>query len=267
MAQNKVLQFEGDLRLWDINTSTSALTPVLADTSDIYGNIPIEASGTVFGYEAGDLVEVKSKRRDRYNQTIHSEQQPGTPSISLTLVAVPAALMARVFYGEAAEVNVTGSTVTDESVTFSASALTQQLDHTYLASSPAPVVTNSAGSTTYVAGTDYVIDTRLGRIRRIASGAIGATDTVLVDYTYQTFSLLRIRGGVAPQQSFYIEGDLKNRPDASDLKLTIYQANLATDGDVDLFSSEPLTVTLTGNLITPEDKTEPYVVDIITPPT
>lgn len=79
--------------------------------------------------------------------------------------------------------------------------------------------------------------------------------------------MLRIRGGVAPQQSFYIEGDLKNRPDASDLKLTIYQANLATDGDVDLFSSEPLTVTLTGNLITPEDKTEPYVVDIITPPT
>ena len=267
MAQNKVLQFEGDMRFWSINTSTSALTPVIADSSDIFGNIPLEVSGAVFSYEAGDLVEVKTKRRDRYNQTIHSEQQPGTPGMSVSLVAVPAALMARVFYGEAAEITVTGASVTDESVTFSASELTQQLDHTYLASSPAPVVTNSAGSTTYVAGTDYAINTRLGRIRRISTGAIGATDTVLVDYTYQTFSLLRIRGGVAPQQSFYIIGDLKNRPDSSDLMATIYQANLSTDGDVDLFSSEPITVTLTGEPDHPEDKTEPYVVDIITPPT
>lgn len=260
MPQNRVFQFEGDLRLWLIGESAN--TPVLDDALDIYGNIPIEASAAIFGYEAGELIEVKSKRRDRYNQVIHSEQQPGTSNIQLTLVAVPPAIAARMFYGEAAEVTVTGAAIEDESVTFSADELSQALAHDRLASSPAPTVTNTAENTTYVAGTDYEIDLRLGRIRRLAGGAITATQEVLVNYTYSSYTLTSIRGGVQPQQNFYILGDMKNRPDGKDMRLEIYQANLATDGEVDLFGSEPLNIALSGPLITPEDKTEPYIVKL-----
>ena len=262
MAQNRVFQFEGDLRLWSIPTGGGANVPILDDALDIFGNIPIEASASIFGYEAGELIEVKSKRRDRYNQVIHSEQQPGTSSLSLTLVAVPPAIAARIFYGEAAAVSVTGAAIADESVTFSADELSQPLAHDRIATSPAPSVTNTAEDTTYVAGTDYVIDTRLGRIRRLAGGAITATQEVYVNYTYTSYTLTSIRGGVQPQQNFYILGDMKNRPDAKDMRLEIFQANLSTDGEVDLFSAEPLNITLTGPLITPEDKTEPYVVKL-----
>lgn len=263
MASNKVLQFEGDIRMWQIDPATSARTPVLADAADIYGNIPIEASASVFGYEAGEQVNVLSKRRDRFNQAIYSEQQPGQSNFSVTLVAVPPAIVASVFYGANADVTVTGSTVEDEVVTFSASELSQPLAHTYLAESPAPVVTGPSGTPTYVAGTDYVIDRRLGRIRRLAGGSISATGAVEVSYTYNSFTLVRIRGGVQPQRNFYIEGDFKNRPDQSDMRMTVYNAALSTDGEVDLFSAEPITVTLAGPLITPEDKTEPYLVELI----
>lgn len=263
MALNKVLQFEGDIRMWLIDPATSALSPVVADAADIYGNIPIEASASVFGYEAGEQVNVLSKRRDRYNQAIFSEQQPGQSTLSLTLVAVPPAILASVFYGAAADVSVTGAAVTDEEVTFTANELSQPLDHTYIAATPAPVVTNTGGTTTYVAGTDYVIDRRLGRIRRLAGGSIPATATVEVSYTYTSFSLVRIRGGVQPQRNFRIEGDFKNRPDQGDMRLTVWNAALSTDGEVDLFAAEPITITLAGPLITPEDKTEPYVVDLI----
>jgi hypothetical protein len=263
MARNKVLQFEGDIRMSLIDPATSALTPVLADAADIYGNIPIEASASVFGYEAGDQVTVLSKRRDRYNQAIYSEQQPGQSTLSLTLVAVPPAILASVFYGAAADVTVTGAALTGIAVTFSASELSQPIGHTYIAASPAPVVTNVGGSTTYVAGTDYVIDRRLGRIRRLASGAIGATGEVRIACTTTTYTLVRIRGGVQPQRNFQIEGDFINRPDQGDMRLTVWNAALSTDGEVDLFSGEPITVTLTGPLITPEDKTEPYIVELI----
>jgi hypothetical protein len=45
------------------------------------------------------------------------------------------------------------------------------------------VVTSNPAGTTYVEGTDYVIDYELGKIRGIAAGAIDAND-VLVDYSY-----------------------------------------------------------------------------------
>ena len=263
MARNKVLQFEGNIRMWEINPATSALTPVLADAVDVYGNIPIEANAAVFGYEAGEQVNVLSKGRDRYNQAIYSEQQPGQSTFSATLVAVPPAIIASVYYGAAADVTVTGAALTGIAVTFSASELSQPIGHTYIAASPAPVVTNVAGDVTYVAGTDYVIDRRLGRIRRLAGGAITETGEVRIACTTTTYTLVRIRGGVQPQRNFYIEGDFKNRPDQSDKRLTVYNAALSTDGEVDLFSSEPITVTLTGPLITPEDKTEPYIVELI----
>jgi hypothetical protein len=263
MARNKVLQFEGDIRMWEIDPTTSARTPVVADAADIYGNIPIEASASVFGYEAGEQVNVLSKRRERYNQAIFSEQLPGQSNLSITLVAVPPAIVASVYYGAAADVSVTGSAVEDEVVTFTATELSQPLAHTYIAASPAPVVTGPGGTPTYVAGEDYVIDRRLGRIRRIADGDITATGSVEVSYTYTSFTLVRIRGCVQPQRNFYIEGDFKNRPDQSDMRLTVWNAALSTDGEVDLFSAEPITVTLAGPLITPESETEPYIVELI----
>lgn len=262
MAQNRVLKFEGDLRLWSIPPGGGANVPILDDPLDIFGNIPIEASASIFGYEAGEEISVVSKRRDRYNQTIYSEQEPGQSNLSLTLVAVPPAILARVFYGEAAEVTVTGAAVEDEEITFTADELSQPLAHDRLASSPAPTVTTVDELTTYVAGVDYAIDLRLGRVRRLAGGSIPADGTVRVNYTYTSYTLTRIRGGVQPQENFYLLGDMKNRPDGKDMRLEVYQANLSTDGEVDLFASEPITVTLTGPLITPEDKTEPYLVDL-----
>jgi hypothetical protein len=266
MALNKILQFEGDMRFWTINPSTGARTPVLLDPTDIYGNVPVEANAAVFGYEAGEAVSVLSARRDRFGQAIYSETQPGQSLLNVTLPAVPPAIFAAIFYGESAEITVTGASVTAEAVTFTADQLSQPLAHTYIAASPAPTVTGTGGTPTYVAGTDYVIDRRLGRIRRVAAGGITATATVQVNYTYSTYTLQRIRGGVQPQRNFYIEGDFKNRPDASDMRLWIWQANLATEGEVDLFSTTPIEVTMAGQLITPEDKTEPYIVEVITPP-
>lgn len=261
---NKVVQFEGDIRLWLLNIVSSVRTAVNPDATDPHGNIPIEASAAIFQYEAGDERTVESKRRDRYKLKIYSDQDPGTSSISLTLVAIPGAILARLFYGDAAVTTVAEGSVTNEAVTITALGTPYRLSKRYLKASPAPVVTNVAGDTTYVAGTDYTINARTGEITATTGGAIDAADVVHVDFSYVAYELVSIRGGVRPVENFYITGDMLNRPDKSDLYLEVYQANLSNDGDVDLFSDEPITVTLAGPLITPEGKTEPYKVEALT---
>lgn len=79
----------------------------------------------------------------------------------------------------------TQTKVTAESITLVSSTATLAHIPTLSASyAPAvPVVTNSAGSTTYTLGTDYTISP-FGVVTRIVSGGIGATDTLKVTYYY-----------------------------------------------------------------------------------
>lgn len=256
---NNVLQFEGDIRM-SIIGALGALTPVNPDPLDPFGNIPVEASASIMSYEAGDERSVESKRRDRYKLKIWAETDPGTSNLSLTLVAIPPPLLARVFYGEAAEISVVAGAVTDEDLVVSDKGVPLKLANRYLAPSPATVeITNAAGSTTYVEGTDYVVDRLRGLVTIKAGSAIVVEDVLKVSYTKLAYKTLSIRGGVKPNEDFYITGDMLNRPGKQDMDLEIYQASLSTDGDFDLFSEDPLTLTLTGPLITPEGKTEPYI--------
>lgn len=75
--------------------------------------------------------------------------------------------------------------VTDESTTFASDDFAP-LAHTPL-SSPAPTVTDTGGSTTYTAGTDYevvVAPDGAPYLYRLSGGSISAGATVLVDYDY-----------------------------------------------------------------------------------
>lgn len=74
------------------------------------------------------------------------------------------------------------ATITDEVEALGAEDTWYDLAQKNLIPGTVTVTSNPAG-TTYVEGTDFVIDYELGKIRAIAAGAIDAND-VLVDYTY-----------------------------------------------------------------------------------
>lgn len=78
----------------------------------------------------------------------------------------------------------TGFTVaiTDEVEAMGAEGTWYDLAHKNIVPGTVVVTSNPAG-TTYVEGTDFVIDYELGKIRGIAAGSIDAND-VLVDYSY-----------------------------------------------------------------------------------
>lgn len=260
---NKTRQYEGDFRLWILDPTNGTKTPVNPDATDPYGNTPVEASAAVPSYEAGDERTITSKRRDRYGLIIHRDEDPGVNNFQLTLVQAPALIVARMFQGAATVTSVAAGAVTDEVVTIVTLGVPAKLSRRLIKTSPAPVVTNSAGTTTYVVGDDYTINSRTGEITAVTGGDIVA-GPIKVDFSNDAYERVSIRGGAKPVEHFYITGDLMNRPDKSDLMMEIFDVTLSVSGDVDLLSSEPINIELSGTMITPSDKTEPYTVDQFT---
>jgi hypothetical protein len=81
----------------------------------------------------------------------------------------------------------TTTTIGAETHTFSGAPATIQLAHGNLNASTVVATSNPSG-TTFAQGTDYTINARSGVISRVATGAIGATQSVLVSYAYYSGS-------------------------------------------------------------------------------
>ena len=76
--------------------------------------------------------------------------------------------------------------ITDEVETAGAENTWYDLAHANIVPGTVVVTSNPAG-TTYVEGTDYVLDYELGKIKALTAGDIGAND-VLVDYEYNAIT-------------------------------------------------------------------------------
>lgn len=259
MAIPRVRQLAGDIRLWLKNDDTT-LTPVIPEASDPDKNQPIESNAAIFSYEAGEEVNVVSKRRgSRYNQPIHNETQPGTTSISITLLEIPPLILARALYGEAAISSVAAGSATDAAFSAVNIGVPIQLPHRMIKASPA-IVVEKAG-TPLVLNTDYTISAdnlRRGQIMPVAGGAIAKGDALTATYEYDAYDQVAIEGGAVPTKSFYVTGDMEDRNSEADGELRVPEARLTVDGEVDWLSSEPLQVTLAGPCIVADGEDAPY---------
>jgi len=259
MAQPKVRQFAGDIRVW--RKEGNSLIPVIPEANDPYGNQPIETNAFSFGYEAGDEVVVNSKRRGgRYNQPIHSDQQPGTTSLSLQLQEMPTAILAAVLRGVAVQDVISAGNVSGETYTMPADGRPLELPHKFISN----LVVNVDG-TALEAGTDYSVDAsalRRGQVVAVAGGGLEPGDAITVSYAHPALDATRIEGGHVPIQSFYITGDMEDRISGEQGELTIFEARLGVEDDIDWLSAEPLSPTLTGNLLVPSGAPAPYTFDV-----
>lgn len=252
----KVRQYAGDIRMWEKQADSSQL-PVIPDATDPDGNQPIETNSCAFSYEPGDEVRILSKRRGtKYNQPTYADTQPGTTSITLQLLEMPPAIMARVLYGEAANADITGASVTDAPFAATILQVPLNLPHRAISSTPAPVV--KKGATTLVSGTDYVIDYRRGTIMIPAGSTVLKDDALTLSYTFETVTGTTIVGGAVPTKSYYITGDMEDRIGGDQGLLTVYEARLTVDGEIDWLSAEPLQPTLKGPLVVPAGAPGPY---------
>lgn len=113
------------------------------------------------------------------------------------------------------------------------------------------VVKNSAESTTYVLGTDYVVDGTPGFIRPLASGAITANQALKVSYHCAAITGKTVQGSKVPSTLLRVEiqtADLVDQQEGYFI-VPIYQS--AASGNKDLFGKNLITAALTGAMLVP----------------
>lgn len=208
-----------------------------------------------------NVLEQTSKGRNTYGQVIETValQQPADLTVDLTEVNKES--MAIALLGTAAALTQTAGSLAN-------SPVTAKLDK-WVALPKARLilntvnVTNVAGTTTYVRGTDYLVNTELGWIKAIPGGAIADNTVLHVDANYDSIAGTQIKGATQAQLRVRLKLDGKNFADDSSVVVTCHEVVIAADAAFDFLSDQFATVTMPGRMKTPSGFTEPFTVDLL----
>ena len=238
----------GDLYISRYDTGTLAFLPYQGP----YESTKFQIKATT------KLVEMTSRSRGGYGQIVESVPLPQPTEFEIALAEVNKESLTLALLGTQASLTQSSGTATDEVVVAHLGAWTKMLKNTLTAASV--VVTNSAASTTYVEGTDYVINYQLGWFKALVGGAITDAQSLKIDYAYGAVAGSRIRGVTDPQLRAQILFDGINMADSAPAVVECYNAVLSSSAAFDFLSDKFNEIPLTGRLTTPVGKTEPFEV-------
>lgn len=107
----------------------------------------------------------------------------------------------------------------------------------------AVTVKNKAGTTTYVAGTDYNVDTETGRVQIIAGGAIAAATEVQLGYTPVAAAFDAVKSGAKTELSGALR-IVSDNAAGGNRDWYFPKVTLSPDGDLALIAEKDDVVTL-----------------------
>lgn len=217
-------------------------------------------SADKFGIKANsEIKSKKSKGRDTYGQTIATVALAGEPDLSITFGEVNKGNIQLAFMGTKSDLDVpAGGAIVDEAIT---AKLGQWVPLAHGNLSAGVTVKNTAGSTTYVNGTDYVVNSRLGQIKALAGGNIADAAGLKVSYTSNAISGTRIKGATQAQLRTQVRFDGKNQVDGAPVEVFIPEAVLTPSDEFDFLADDWGQLTLTGKMTTPTGYDSPFTVD------
>lgn len=207
-----------------------------------------------------DLKEMSSRGRNTYGQVIESVPLPKPADLSVTFAEVNKESIAMALFGTAATINQGSGSATAEVAT-AALGKWVKLAHDNIATAGF-VVKNSGGTVTYVLGTDYEVNYRLGLLKAITGGAIVDAAGLKVDYTYNAISGTKIAGGTQTQVRAQFKMDGVNFADQLPVIVDVYEAVLTPDSAFDFLQNDFAEIQLKGRLKTPAGKTEAFSVEL-----
>lgn len=206
-----------------------------------------------------DLKEMTSRGKSTYGQVIESVALQKPAQLTVELPEVNKESLAIALLGTTAALSQTSGALADEVVT---AKLDAWVPLSKAAWSADPVVTNSAGTTTYVLGTDYIVNRELGWIKCLSGGAIADAASLKVDVPYGSISGTEIKGATQADVRAKFKLDGKNQADGLPCIVTVHEVVVAADSAFDFLASDFNSVTLPGRMKTPAGFTEPFNVHL-----
>lgn len=206
-----------------------------------------------------ELKEMVSKGKTTYGQVIESValQQPADFTVELPEVNKESLSIA--LLGSTAALSQTSGSLSNEAVV---TKLDAWIALTKANWSAAPTVTNVAGTTTYVEGTDYIVNRTLGWIKTLVGGAITDGTTVHVDVTYDAITGTEIKGAVSADVRARFKLDGVNQVDKAPVIVSVHEVVIAADSALDFLADDFNTVSMPGRMKTPTGFTEPFTVHL-----
>ncbi|ADW18571.1 hypothetical protein Despr_2432 [Desulfobulbus propionicus DSM 2032] len=118
-------------------------------------------------------------------------------------------------------------------------------------------VKDETDTTTYIANTDYEVNTSMGMIRVLSSAIDG--DTLHISGDKAAASGFKITGATSPVINVGLYLDGKNYVEGNEVKLRVWQAQIRADGDFDLLAQGGFPeLAFSGKMITPAGKSWPF---------
>lgn len=208
--------------------------------------------------ENSDKKVRSSKGRSNYGSSLNTVMTKKPADVSITLDDLDKDNLALVFLGDASIVTITGGTVTDELVT----GYQGMIFTTAHRKISAVVLTNSAGSTTYVLGVDYeIVDASLGLIKVIGS-TITDGQSMKIDYSYGAMTSNKVAGGTNSSIIGRVLFNGVNQADQSKSIVNVFEVVLSPSKGIDFLGSDFVEIDLTGTANVPVGKVSPYEVEL-----
>lgn len=205
-----------------------------------------------------DTKKLTSRKRATHGQTLASVTQITGATLSLTLNQMDVDTLAAIFLGDAVAMTGSGGSVTDEDVV---AIHDKWVDLDEMGGGISNVVIeDETDTTTYIEGTDYELNTRLGMVKVLSTGSIGDGDTLHVDYDYAAESGKKITGATQPTVKVKLRLDGRNVEDGSNVQVNVWEALIRPSSAVDFLAEDFAELQFDGELLTPDGKSWPFEV-------
>lgn len=201
--------------------------------------------------------EQKSKMRGSYGTAITTVMLPDPSDFSMTLQRIDRTNLMYQFMGSEGTFAQTAATVTDEA----SNAVLDGWVKLAKEKVSSVVITNSAASTTYVAGTDYELNADMGMYRAIPGGAITENQALKVDYTAAAITDgWAINGSTQNSIRVYVLLDGENIASGELITGEFWDVMLTPDQELDFLSDELVEIGLSGAMQKPAAKPSAYTI-------
>ena len=208
-----------------------------------------------------ELKEMSSRSRNGWGQVIAAVALPKPAEFTLELPEVNKESLSIALLGTESAINQTAGTLTDAPVTVTSKDTWLDIGKQNITAGL--VVKDATGVTTYVMGTDYVLNNRMGWIKILPGSALVKGAVIEVTGAYGAVGGTLIRGATNSQIRAKFRLDGVNFADQLPVIVDVWEAVISADSAFDFLSNEFASISLPGRLKTPTGKTEPFQVQLL----
>ena len=206
-----------------------------------------------------ELKEQTSRGKTKYGQIIESVPIPQPSDLSIGMTEVTRESMELALFGTSVSVSQSAGSLVNEPIT---AKFDKWVSLTKSNWSAEPVVTDVAGTTTYLKGRDYLTNSVLGMIKVRSTGTIADAATLHVDVAYAAYTGTKISGATQSQVRAKFVLDGVNFADQSPSIVTVHEGIMTPDAAFDFMTDNFGSIGLKGRMKTPEGFDEPFTVEL-----